>query len=198
MAPPPWEASARPRPLLAAPALLPALLQSAGYQTAAFGKSAPMDDTARSTLAWGLPGLHGFEDYLGQPNQGYCHNMYPLSVTAGNQSLKLPLNEKNKSRAACMADPSAYNYTTDIFTEAALRWLRGRAMDPLLPFLPECDEDEREVALAGQGAHVDADDDERHGQGEADRNRNGVAEIEHGGLFGGATENEDVVPPVHD
>ena len=43
--------------------------------------------------------------------------MYPLSVTAGNQSLKLPLNEKNKSRAACMADPSAYNYTTDIFTE---------------------------------------------------------------------------------
>ena len=113
--------------------MLPALLKSAGYETAAFGKSAPMDDTSPGTLAWGFPVAHGFDTFLGQPNQAYCHNMYPESITTGNVSLPLPLNHKAKSRDACMAAPSQYNYTTDIFTDAATRWLHGRA-EPDRPF----------------------------------------------------------------
>ena len=114
--------------------VLPALLKSAGYETAAFGKSAPMDDTMPSgTLAWGLPGAHGFDTFLGQPNQAFCHNMYPESITAGNATLPLPLNQKAKSRDACMATPALFNYTTDIFTDAATRWLHGRA-EPSRPF----------------------------------------------------------------
>jgi arylsulfatase A-like enzyme len=59
--------------------LLPQLLRGAGYETAAFGKSAPMDEATHSPseLVWGLPTQYGFDAFSGQPNQGYCHNMYP-------------------------------------------------------------------------------------------------------------------------
>lgn len=113
--------------------LLPRLLKDAGYQTAAFGKSAPMDDTTPGTLAWGLPTEFGFERYTGQPDQGLCHNMYPLSLTNDTLPLPLPLNDKEKSRELCMARPDQYNYTTDAFTDAALGWLHAERV-PAKPF----------------------------------------------------------------
>lgn len=45
----------------------------------------------------------------------------------GNVSVSLPLNQKPKSRAQCMARPQGYNYTTDMFADAAVAWLHGRA-----------------------------------------------------------------------
>lgn len=114
--------------------LLPALLARAGYETAIFGKSAPMDDAMpRNELNWGGPLGFGFETFLGQDSQEYCHNMYPTAVTNGSTAsggarpLKLPRNTRHKSRGACMAKPADYNYTTDMFADAALGWLRGRA-----------------------------------------------------------------------
>ena len=122
---------------------LPERLRAAGYQTAAFGKSAPMDAPKGGTswtprvLEWGLPTLYGFDSFLGQPVQTRGHNMYPADVTDQTSVLPLPLNTKPKSRSLCMANPSAYNYTTDIFTAAALRWLEtGRtASKPFFLYL---------------------------------------------------------------
>ena len=114
--------------------LLPRLLGDAGYQTALFGKSAPMDDTTPgSELEWGLPARFGFERFRGDPNQAQCHNMYPTYLVDDTSTLPLPLNTKNKSRSLCMAHPQDYNYTTDVFTDAALHWLHSERL-PTKPF----------------------------------------------------------------
>jgi arylsulfatase A-like enzyme len=128
----------------------PERLRAAGYQTSAFGKSAPMDapETGVSwrprVLEWGVPTLYGFDTFVGQTNQTLAHNMYPTSLPAlrpssvaaqnnstlplpldsQNSTLHLPLNSKSKSRSLCMAQPDQYNYTTDVFNHAALDWLR--------------------------------------------------------------------------
>lgn len=125
----------------------PDRLRSAGYQTSAFGKSAPMDAPEGGSswrprsLEWGWPNLYGFDTFVGQANQTLGHNMYPTSVTAlrpssvtaQNSTLLLPLNSKPKSRSLCMAQPDQYNHTTDVFNQAALEWLR-QGRDPARPF----------------------------------------------------------------
>ena len=112
--------------------LLPRLLHETGYETRAFGKSAPMDAVVPprkpTTLEWGLPVEFGFESFDGQPSQLLCHNMYPEHWTVdGNRTVALPRNQQPKSRQACMAHPEAFNYTTDLFADAAIGWLRGRS-----------------------------------------------------------------------
>eukprot|EP00308_Calcidiscus_leptoporus_P004349 CAMPEP_0119359116 /NCGR_PEP_ID=MMETSP1334-20130426/7087_1 /TAXON_ID=127549 /ORGANISM="Calcidiscus leptoporus, Strain RCC1130" /LENGTH=484 /DNA_ID=CAMNT_0007373723 /DNA_START=176 /DNA_END=1630 /DNA_ORIENTATION=- len=109
--------------------LLPRLLRQGGFETVAFGKSAPMDgpQPAPQPLAWGLPTDFGFETYAGQTNQALCHNMYPLSYTVQNTSVPLPLNTQVKGRAECMRHPERFNYTTDLFADHAIEWLRARA-----------------------------------------------------------------------
>jgi len=75
------------------------------------------------------PNLQGFDYFFGQKDQAKCHNMYPSVVDVGaaigkpSIVMPVPLNEKTRSRALCMADPSAYNYTIDMFQSYGLRWL---------------------------------------------------------------------------
>lgn len=111
--------------------VLPKLLKAGGYETAVFGKSAPMDHVSAQgkpgTLNWGNPTHFGFDAFSGQPDQGLCHNMYPATINDGTSVVNLTLNtEKEKSRELCMAEPEAYNYTTDLFADHAMAWLRGR------------------------------------------------------------------------
>ena len=103
-----------------APATLAEMLRGAGYRTAAFGKTAPLV----------APAAQGFETYLGQLDQGVCHNMYPATLDAdnGTDNVALPLNAaSNKSRALCMAAPERYNYTIDVWQSAAVEWLERAA-----------------------------------------------------------------------
>lgn len=100
--------------------LLPEILKAKGYNTAVIGKSAPLN----------LPTTHGFDYYWGQHDQGACHNMYPKEVELAdkpnvkhNTPVPLPLNHKEKNRQLCMANPDAYNYTTNAFHDQAMAWL---------------------------------------------------------------------------
>ena len=58
--------------------------------------------------------------FLGQVSQVACHNMYPAAIDddRGAGAVPLPLNQgqdfPRPSRAACMADPQRFSYTTDV------------------------------------------------------------------------------------
>ena len=49
------------------------VLKAAGYATALFGKAAPLSDPLRS----------GFDAFVGQVDQGACHDMYPAAIDSG-------------------------------------------------------------------------------------------------------------------
>ena len=91
------------------------LLKDAGYETALFGKSAPLNDPIGT----------GFDTFVGQVDQAQCHNMYPRVIYEGPDqgNYNLSLNWKPKSRTLCMENPEEYSYTTDVFQYEALAWL---------------------------------------------------------------------------
>mmetsp|Transcript_11031 Transcript_11031/g.22801 ORF Transcript_11031/g.22801 Transcript_11031/m.22801 type:complete len:486 (-) Transcript_11031:100-1557(-) len=95
------------------------MLKSAGYNTGAFGKVAPLT----------FPTRQGFDAFVGQVNQGYCHNMYPKDIDTGLAQLNFPLsgNKRKKSRGLCMKNPELYNYTIDVFHDTGMAWLEAAA-----------------------------------------------------------------------
>ena len=121
------------------------LLQKAGYMTAGVGKMAPLHD----------PVPQGFEYFIGQVDQGLCHNMYPRYYDTGARptgvkpescsatgfcNIDLSLNAKipdnaTAARTACMADPSQYNFTVDITAHHSLAFVADHvAKNPSQPF----------------------------------------------------------------
>ena len=123
---------ARDREATAGPNL-PSLLRGAGYATGCFGKSDPLTSPVRS----------GFDYFLGQASQAKCHDMYPAQIDAGAfrgvpDEWTVPLAGNNWSasnasaspaarRAACMARPSAFTYTSDVFEAEASAWMRNQS-----------------------------------------------------------------------
>jgi len=103
------------------------MLQKAGYATAGVGKMAPLN----------APGNQGFGHFIGQVDQGLCHNMYPRMIDQGNstRNINLTANWADLNRTVTMADPSAFNYTVDITQEQALLWMKSHvAAKPAQPF----------------------------------------------------------------
>ena len=93
------------------------LLHNAGYKTALVGKSAPLTS----------PIQQGFDYFIGQVDQSFCHNMYPKSIDygLGRGNVPLALNDQNpRSRDDCMANPDNYNYTVDITQTHSIKWLK--------------------------------------------------------------------------
>ena len=104
--------------------LLGTMLQNAGYATASIGKVAPLAS----------PTTQGFDHFIGQVDQGLCHNMYPRSVDSGASAKNVNLtgnweipSTATAARTACMADPSSFNYTVDITHEQSMAWVRQQA-----------------------------------------------------------------------
>lgn len=91
------------------------VLRDSGYVTAAFGKISPLLK----------PVEQGFDVFVGQLFQGQCHNYYPtaLDLNDGSANFNLTGNWRAPSRAACMASPECFNFTTDVFQAQALRWI---------------------------------------------------------------------------
>merc|ERR1719201_1521835 len=113
------------------------MLQKAGYATAGVGKMAPLSS----------PTQQGFDYFIGQVDQGLCHNMYPRRVDTGNgtQNVNLSLNwaipsDHEAARKACMANPDHFNYTVDITHQHSMAWVeqhvqKQRTMQtPRVPF----------------------------------------------------------------
>jgi arylsulfatase A-like enzyme len=98
------------------------MLQKAGYVTAGIGKMAPLAS----------PTEQGFDHFIGQVDQGLCHNMYPRKIDTGNgtQNLNLSLNwaipsTPTDARTACMANPDKFNFTVDITHQHSMSWLEA-------------------------------------------------------------------------
>jgi arylsulfatase A len=120
------------------------LLQKAGYATAGVGKMAPLHD----------PVPQGFEHFIGQVDQGLCHNMYPLFYDSGTRpstkpescsstgfcNIELSMNAKipanaSAARTACMASPADFNYTVDITAHHSLAFVTDHvSKNPTQPF----------------------------------------------------------------
>lgn len=107
--------------------IFPEVLQSAGYVTGAFGKTSPLAEPLRQ----------GFDVFLGQISQGLCHQMYPKRIDRGHGVLNFALsgNKKKKSRELCMKNPQRYNYTIDVFQDAAIAWMAKVSKGPSPFFL---------------------------------------------------------------
>lgn len=101
----------------------PRMLQNAGYVTAGIGKVAPLDQ----------PTAQGFDYFIGQVDQGLCHNMYPNKIDTGNATMNVNLTLNyaiNRSsgavaaRAQIMASPASFSYTVDITQHHSMQFLR--------------------------------------------------------------------------
>eukprot|EP00438_Fugacium_kawagutii_P028915 Skav206176 [mRNA] locus=scaffold3070:17351:22343:- [translate_table: standard] len=103
----------------------------AGYRTGAFGKMAPLTS----------PIEQGFEVFVGQVDQGLCHNMYPKRIDSGTSQLNFELSANlaspTPSRERCMKSPQSYNYTIDVFHDQAMTWLEevARGSAPFFLYL---------------------------------------------------------------
>lgn len=120
------------------------LLQKAGYATAGVGKMAPLHD----------PVPQGFDYFIGQVDQGLCHNMYPQFYDSGKRpstkpeactatgfcNIELTLNAKipanaSAARTQCMANPADYNYTVDMTSYHSLAFISEHvSTKPSQPF----------------------------------------------------------------
>lgn len=111
----------------------PELLQQAGYMTILSGKWGLGENNSM-----GAPNLKGFDYFLGDLDQKDCHIMYPPYLWENKEILPLSGNTQSgalPSRERCMGvNGSNYNWTHDVFTNAAMKALTERAEEPDVPF----------------------------------------------------------------
>ncbi|MBI1785378.1 arylsulfatase [Candidatus Sumerlaeota bacterium] len=106
-------------PLLPTDTTVAKALQLAGYHTALIGKWGLGEPDSS-----GIPNRQGFDEFFGYLNQKHAHNYYP--ETLWRNKTEVPL-EKNSNGARG-------EYTGDLFTAEALKYLRRRADEPNAPF----------------------------------------------------------------
>jgi arylsulfatase A-like enzyme len=111
------------------------IFKDAEYCTALIGKWGLGDDV--EGLRMGLPNRQGFDHFFGYLNQGAAHNYYPEYLW--KNSSKHPLRNKVK-RAQADVPNKGYatervDYSHDLFTAEALRWVRENKDRPFFLYL---------------------------------------------------------------
>ncbi len=96
-----------------------ALLKEAGYRTAIFGKWGL--GNANTT---GVPNLQGFEEWFGYLDQQHAHSYYPQQLW-DNQRERIIAGNLGARR----------EYSHDLFTDHALKFLDARRDDPFFLYL---------------------------------------------------------------
>lgn len=96
---------------------LAVLLRQAGYHTGAFGKISPLTSPLHT----------GFDHFVGQVDQNFCHNMYPSFIDEGFGKFNKAVGNRDMvpSRDSCLSYPETFNYSIDIFHQEGVEWLES-------------------------------------------------------------------------
>ncbi|MEZ6064291.1 MAG: arylsulfatase [Planctomycetaceae bacterium] len=98
------------------------LFKAQGYATAAFGKWG-LGATGNS----GDPLAQGFDHFVGYQCQAHAHNFYPYYLVRDHEHVPLPGNNR---------DLTGETYAPDVYTEAALEFIRGHQDEPFFVYYP--------------------------------------------------------------
>ncbi len=101
------------------------LLKSAGYVTAAIGKWGLGEEGSS-----GVPGKKGFDEWVGYLNQVHAHDYYPdyLSRSGEGHDKRQPIIDNSGGKKG--------KYSNDLFTEAAVRFMRISKPDQFNHYRP--------------------------------------------------------------
>lgn len=108
-------------PLLPEDVTVAEVLQEAGYATGCFGKWGLGD--APTT---GIPTKQGFDEYFGTLDQVHAHFYYPEYLWHNEEKYPLPGNQ----------DGGREQYSNDLFTEFALKFIREHKDEPFFCYVP--------------------------------------------------------------
>jgi arylsulfatase A-like enzyme len=92
------------------------VLQEAGYKTCAIGKWGLGNENTT-----GHPIRQGFDEWLGYLDQTHAHDYYPLFLWRNERRHEMPGNANNQKG----------EYSHDLFTKAALNFVRSNSQFPL-------------------------------------------------------------------
>ncbi len=96
------------------------VLKRAGYTTGAIGKW-----SLGNPGSWGIPNYQGFDDWFGHLNQDQAHFYYPDYLWDNDKVRLLDGNRGGKTE----------DYTHDLFTERALKFIRQNETNPFFLYL---------------------------------------------------------------
>lgn len=114
------------------------IMKQAGYTTGAIGKwSLGMPDSP------GSPELHGFDYFYGYQNQTHAHNYYPdhlwengVRVPVNNKFIRVHSNIPVGSPDEAFEAFKGTEYSIDMMTEKALKFIRDNKGKPFFLYLP--------------------------------------------------------------
>jgi arylsulfatase A-like enzyme len=118
-------------PLLPEDVTVAEIIKAAGYRTACIGKWGM--GNAGTT---GVPNKQGFDYFFGYLNQTHAHNYYPEYLHRNEEkiTLKNKLPKDAKSKFGEGVSETQVEYSHDLFTVDALRYLGERAQNRQQPF----------------------------------------------------------------
>ncbi len=128
-------------------------LQEAGYHTGLIGKWGLGD---MGIAASGLPGKHGFDEFIGYLNQVHAHNHYPAFLWRQEERMALPNVVSAVGNDGAGYATQAVRYADDLFADEAIRFVTENRQRPFFLYwsmvVPHAN-NERATAL-GNGAEV--------------------------------------------
>ena len=108
-------------PLKASDVTVAEVLRPAGYTTGIIGKWGLGEPGTA-----GVPNKQGFDHWFGYLNQRHAHEYYPDYLWRNDEKVELPGNKRDRKR----------DYSHDLFTEEALRFVRKHQAGPFFLYLP--------------------------------------------------------------
>jgi arylsulfatase A-like enzyme len=106
---------------------IPEVLRTAGYATAMIGKWG-LGNKGTS----GIPNLQGFDEWFGFLDQAHAHTYYPEFLWRNREKVFLEGNVESQRNVAV----ERTQYSHDLFTEEALKYIEGHREGPFFLYLP--------------------------------------------------------------